>query len=86
MVQLIVSEAERQGSVVPIRRSLLFFFVVVYFIITFRFYFIPFIYNYFYYFFLYAVLIMIFPLLVSGIRVGRLCWVGQEPAVLAAVG
>ena len=28
---------------------------------------------------------MIFPLLVSGVRVGGLCWVEQEPAVLAAV-
>ena len=37
-------------------------------------------------FFLYAFLIMIFPLLVSGVRrVGRLCWVGQELAVLAVV-
>ena len=34
---------------------------------------------------LYVFLIMIFPLLVTGVRVGRLCWVGQEPAVLAAV-
>ena len=37
-------------------------------------------------FFLYAYLIRIFPLLVSGIRVGQLCSVGQEPAVPAAVG
>ena len=29
---------------------------------------------------------MILPLLASGFQVGRLCWVGQEPAVLAAVG
>ena len=29
---------------------------------------------------------MISPLLFSGVRVGRLCWVGQESAVLAAVG
>ena len=36
--------------------------------------------------FLYAILIIIFPLLVSGVWVGRLCWIGQEPAVLAAVG
>ena len=27
----------------------------------------------------------LFPLLVSGVRVGRLCWVGQEPAVVIAV-
>ena len=26
-----------------------------------------------------------FPLLVSGVQVGRLCWVGQEPAVVMAV-
>ena len=29
---------------------------------------------------------MISPLLVTSIRVGRLCWVGQEPDILAAVG
>ena len=33
-----------------------------------------------------CILIMIFPLLVSGIRVGGLCWAGQEPAALALVG
>ena len=85
MVQLTVSEAERQGTVVQILRSLLSFFFV-YFIITFRFYisfhlFIMIMII----FFPYAFLIMIFPLLVSGVRrVGRLCWVGQELAVLAA--
>ena len=83
MVQLTVSEAERQGTVVRILRSLLSFFV--YFIITFRFYisfhlFIVIIIIF------YAFLILIFPLLVSGVRVGRLCWEGQELAVLAAVG
>ena len=35
---------------------------------------------------LHAFFIMIFPLLVIGFRVGSLCWVGQEPAVLAAEG
>ena len=34
----------------------------------------------------YVFLIMIFPLLVSDDWVWRLCWVGQKPAVLAAVG
>ena len=29
---------------------------------------------------------MTFPLLVSGVLVGRLCWVGREPVVLAAEG
>ena len=29
---------------------------------------------------------MISPLLASGVRVGRLCWVGQGPVVLAAGG
>ena len=35
-------------------------------------------------FFLFVFLIIIFPLLVSDVRVGRLCWVEQEPDVLAA--
>ena len=88
VVQITISEAESQGSLVRILRSLLFYlfyFFFIYFNITFRFYFIPFIYNYTYFFSL-CILIMIFPLLVRGVRVGRLCWVGQEPAVLAAVG
>ena len=29
---------------------------------------------------------MFFPLPISGVSVGTLCWVGQEPAVIAAVG
>ena len=63
-----------------------FLFFFIYFIITFRFYFIPFNYYYYNYFFSLCILIMIFPLLVRGVRVGRLCWVGQQPAVLAAAG
>ena len=85
VVQITISEAESQGSLVRNLRSLLSFFFI-YFIITFRFYFIPFIYYYYNYFFSLCILIMIFPLLVRGVRVGRLCRVGQEPAVLAAVG
>ena len=64
-------------------------FTVIFFLFHYYFlflYFIPFIYYYNNYFFLYALLIIIFPLLVRGVWVGRLCWVGQEPAVLAAVG
>ena len=61
-----------------------FFFFFVYFLITFRFY-ISFhlfiiINN-----FSLCFLVMIFHLLVSGVRAGRLYWVGQQPAVLAAV-
>ena len=86
VVQLIISEAERQGSLVRILRSLLSFFflfisLLLFVSISFHLFIIIIII-----FFLYAFLIMIFPLLVSGVRVGRLCWVGQEPAVLAAVG
>ena len=88
MVQFTVSEAKRQVSVVRILRSLSFFFFFFLFIslllfvpITFH----LFIIIIFFLSFLYAFLIMIFPLLVSGVRVGRLCYVGQEPAVLAAV-
>ena len=35
---------------------------------------------------LFAFLIMISPVLASCVRVGRLCWVGQGPVVLAAGG
>ena len=84
VVQLTISEAERQGITGSNPAFCVIFFI--YFIITFHFYFIPFIYYHCNYFFIQAFLIMIFPLLVSGIRVGRLCWVGQEPAVFAAVG
>ena len=85
MVQITISEAEKSGVTGSNPAfSVIFFFI--YFIITFRFYFIPFIYYHYNYFFLYAFLIMIFPLLVSGVLVGSLCWVGQEPAVHAAVG
>ena len=80
-----LSEAERQGSLVRILRSLLFIFLYL-FHYCFSFLFHSIIYYNYNYFFLYAFLIMIFPLLVSGVRVGRLCWVRQEPAVLAAVG
>ena len=34
----------------------------------------------------FAILIMISPLLASGVRVGRLCWQEQGPVVLAAGG
>ena len=79
MVQLTVSEAEHQGSVVRILRSLLFvFFVVISLLLFLLFVSIPF------HFFSLCILIMIFPLLVSGVLVGRLCWV--VPAVLAAEG
>ena len=65
-------------------RSLLsfFYFFLFHYYFSFLYHFI--IYYYYNYFFLYVFLIMIFPLLVSGVRVGRLCWVGQEPDVLAA--
>ena len=85
MVQLTVSEAERQGSVDRILRSLLSFFCLFHDFFSFL-YLIQFIYNYYNYFSLYVCLIMIFPLLVSGVQVGKLCWVGQQPAVFAAVG
>ena len=54
VVQFLYREAERQGSVVRILRSLFFFFFFYYyyFIITFCVYFIPFICNYYNYFFL----------------------------------
>ena len=64
----------------------MFLFFCLYFIIIFRFYFIPLFINIIIFFSKNTFLIMIFPLLVSGVRVWRLCWVGQEPAVLAAVG
>ena len=35
---------------------------------------------------IFAILIMISSLLATGVRVGRLCWVGQGPVVLAAGG
>ena len=86
MVRLIVSEAERQGTEVRILGSLLFFFVVV--VCLFHYYFsfhISFhLFIIIIFFFLYA-FYDLFPLLVSGVRVGRLCWVGQEPAVAMAV-
>ena len=85
MVQLTVSEAERQGLVDRILRSLLSFFCLFYDFFSFL-YFIPFIYYYHNHFSLYVFLIMIFPLLVSGVQVSKLCWVGQQPAVFAAVG
>ena len=64
-------------------RSLLsFLFFLFHYYFSFLFHFIIY-YYYHNYFFLYVFLIMIFPFLVSGVRVGRLCWVGQEPDVLA---
>ena len=85
MVQLSVSKAERQGdtgSNPAFSVFFCFFFIIslllfVFFILFHLFIIIIIIF--------YAFLIMIFPLLVSGVRVGRLCWVGQKPAVLAAV-
>ena len=88
MVQHTVSVFERQGSVVRILRSLLFIYLFIYFLVYFiiTFHFDISFHLFIIIFLLYAFLIMIFPLLVSGVRVGRLCWVGQEPAVFAAVG
>ena len=40
--------------------------------------------HYYYYFYNFCILVMISPLLASEVRVGRLCWVGQGPVVLAA--
>ena len=85
VVQTTISEAESQGSLVRILRSLLSFFfpfisLLLFVSISFYLFIIIII------IFLYAFLIIIFPLLVSGLRVGRLCWVGQEPAVLATGG
>ena len=84
VVQITISEAESQGSLVRILRSLLSFFLFISLLlfvsISFHLFIIIII------IFSLCILIMIFPLLVRGVRVGRLCWVGQEPAVLAAVG
>ena len=71
---------------VRILRSLLFFF---FFFLLLFISLLPFVSISFHFFiiiiiiFSLCILIMIFPLLVSGVRIGRLCWVGQEPAVLA---
>ena len=86
VVQITISEAESQGSLVRILRSLIsfsFFYLFHYYFfvsISFHLFIIIII------FFSLCILIMIFSLLVRGVRVGRLCWVGQEPAVLAAEG
>ena len=58
------------------------FFYLFHYYFSFLFHFIN--CYYYNYFFLYVSLITIFPLLVSGVRVGWLCWVGQELDVLAA--
>ena len=87
MVQITISEAEKSrvtGSNPAF--SVIFFFylfisLLLFVSISFHLFIIIIII-----FFLYAFLIMIFPLLVSGVQVGSLCWVGQEPAVHAAVG
>ena len=83
VVQITISEAESQGSLVRILRSLISFYLFhYYFFVSISFHLFIIIIM----FFSLCILIMIFPLLVRGVRVGRLCWVGQEPAVLAAVG
>ena len=86
MVHLTVSEAERQGSVVRILRPLLSFVFVLFISLLL---FVSILFHLFIIiiiiFSLNAFFIMIFPLLVIGFRVGSLCWVGQEPADLAAV-
>ena len=74
------------GSVVRTLRSLFsFYFIIIIFFILFCLfsYYCTYDHHYYYYF---CILIMISSLLASGVRVGRLCWVGQEPVVLAAGG
>ena len=88
VVQITISEPESQGSLVRILRSLIPFFFFFFYLFHYYF-FVSISFHLFIIiiiFFSLCILIMIFPLLVSGVRVGRLCWVGQEPAVLAAVG
>ena len=83
LVQTTISQAESQGSLVRTLRSLFYFLFIsllLFVSISFHLFIIIII------IFSLCILIKIFPFLVSGVRVGRLCWVGQEPAVLAAVG
>ena len=85
VVQITISEAESQGPLVRILRSLLSFFLFISLLL-----FVSVLFHLFIIiiiiFFSLCILFMIFPLLVRGVRVGRLCRVMQEPAVLAAVG
>ena len=85
------------GSVVRTLCSLFsFYFIIIFFYFIYIFVYLFIYYFYYYYYFVYyyllllsllfAFLIMISPVLASGVRLGRLCWVGQGSVVLAAGG